>query len=132
IDLSTGADNQVFLDIFADKPAQLEITPDELRYHRNLVIEAQKLFNSHHYDHYDFLFSLSDTVSGKGLNTTSPARTALVPTTLRTGLRGLAVAPCWPTNMRTRGTASFAGLPACGRPTLTCRCRTTCYGFMRA
>ena len=31
------------------------------------MIEAQKLFNSHHYDHYDFLFSLSDTVSGKGL-----------------------------------------------------------------
>ena len=67
VDLSTGADNQVFLDIFADKPAQLEITPDELQYHRNLVIEAQKLFNSHHYGHYDFLFSLSDSVSGKGL-----------------------------------------------------------------
>ncbi len=66
-DLSTGADNQVFLDIFADKPDQLEITPDELQYHRNLVIEAQKLFNSHHYAHYDFLFSLSNSVSGKGL-----------------------------------------------------------------
>ena len=45
----------------------LEITPEELQYHKNLVIEAQKLFNSHHYDHYDFLFSLSDMVSGKGL-----------------------------------------------------------------
>ena len=43
------------------------MTPEELQYHKNLVIEAQKLFNSHHYDHYDFLFSLSDTVSGKGL-----------------------------------------------------------------
>ncbi len=31
------------------------------------MIEAQKLFNSHHYDHYDFLFSVSDIVSGKGL-----------------------------------------------------------------
>jgi len=31
------------------------------------VIQAQKLFNSRHYDHYDFLFSLSDTVGGKGL-----------------------------------------------------------------
>ena len=67
VDLSTGADNQVFLDVFADKPADLEITPEELQYHKNLVIEAQKLFNSHHYDHYDFLFSLSDTVGGKGL-----------------------------------------------------------------
>ena len=67
VDLSSGPDNQVFLDVFADKPADLKITPEELQYHKNLVIEAQKLFNSHHYSHYDFLFSLSDTVSGKGL-----------------------------------------------------------------
>ena len=67
VDLSTGPDNPVYLDVFADKPADLEITPEELQYHKNLVIEAQKLFNSHHYDHYDFLFSVSDTVSGKGL-----------------------------------------------------------------
>ena len=67
VDLSTGPDNLVYLDVFADKPEQLEITPEELRYHKNLVIQAQKLFNSRHYDHYDFLFSLSDTVGGKGL-----------------------------------------------------------------
>ena len=67
VDLSTGADNQVYLDVFADTAADLAITPEELQYHRNLVKEAEKLFNSHHYGHYDFLFSLSDTVSGKGL-----------------------------------------------------------------
>ncbi|MBZ5657247.1 MAG: peptidase M61 [Acidobacteriia bacterium] len=67
LDLSTGPDNPVYLDVFADKPADLEVTPEELQYHKNLVIEAQKLFNSHHYDHYDFLFSVSDTVGGKGL-----------------------------------------------------------------
>ena len=67
LDLSTGPDNPVYLDVFADKPADLEITPEELQFHKNLAIEAQKLFNSHHYDHYDFLFSVSDTVGGKGL-----------------------------------------------------------------
>ena len=67
LDLSTGPDNPVYLEVFADKPADLEITPDELQYHKNLAIEAQKLFKSHHYDHYDFLFSVSDIVSGKGL-----------------------------------------------------------------
>jgi len=67
LDLSTGPDNPVYLDVFADKPADLEITPEELQYHKNLAIEAQKLFNSHHYDRYDFLFSVSDIVSGKGL-----------------------------------------------------------------
>ena len=67
LDLSTGPDNPVYLDVFADKPANLEITPEELQYHRNLVIEGQKLFHSHHYAHYDFLFSVSNIVSGKGL-----------------------------------------------------------------
>jgi predicted metalloprotease with PDZ domain len=67
LDLSTGPDNPVYLDVFADKPADLEITPEELQYHKNLVMEAQKLFKSRHYDHYDFLFSVSDIVSGKGL-----------------------------------------------------------------
>jgi len=67
LDLSSGPDNKVYLDVFADKPADMEITPEELQYHKNLVIEAQKLFHSHHYDHYDFLFSVSDTIGGKGL-----------------------------------------------------------------
>ena len=67
IDISSGPDNPVYLDVFSEKPADLEVTPQELQYHKNLVIEAQKLFNSHHYDHYDFLFSVSDVVSGKGL-----------------------------------------------------------------
>jgi predicted metalloprotease with PDZ domain len=67
VDLSTGPDNPVYLDVFADKPEQLEMTPEELEYHKNLAVQAQKLFNSHHYDHYDFLFSLSDSVGGKGL-----------------------------------------------------------------
>jgi len=67
VDISSGSDNPVYLDVFADKPAQLEITPEELQYHKNLVVQAQKLFGSRHYDHYDFLLSLSDTVGGKGL-----------------------------------------------------------------
>ncbi|HEV2397675.1 MAG TPA: peptidase M61 [Candidatus Sulfotelmatobacter sp.] len=67
IDLSSGPDNPVYMDVFSDKPEQLEITPDELQFHKNLVVQAQKLFNSHHYDHYDFLFSLSDSVAGQGL-----------------------------------------------------------------
>ena len=67
VDISSGPDNKVYLDLFSDKPEQLEFTPEELQYHKNLVVEAQKLFNSHHYDHYDFLFSLSDSVGGKGL-----------------------------------------------------------------
>src|SRR5581483_11863354 len=67
VDLSTGQGNRVYLDIFADKPEQLEITPEEMQYHKDLAVQAEKLFNSRHYDHYDFLLSVSDSVGGKGL-----------------------------------------------------------------
>lgn len=67
VDLSTDATNRVYLDVFADTPEELAMTPDESQVHQNLIKEAAKLFASHHYDHYDFLFSLSDTVGGKGL-----------------------------------------------------------------
>jgi predicted metalloprotease with PDZ domain len=67
VDLSTGPDNKVFLDVVADEPKDLEITPEELQAHKNLAIQAQKLYASHHYDHYDFLFMLTDVVGGNGL-----------------------------------------------------------------
>ena len=67
IDLSTAPDNQVFLDIFGDTPANVAMTPQQIDCHKQLAIQAQKLFASHHYSHYDFLFSLSDTVGGIGL-----------------------------------------------------------------
>jgi predicted metalloprotease with PDZ domain len=66
-DLSTGPDNRVYLDAFADTPAELAITPEELQLHRNMVKEAAKLFDSRHYDHYDFLFSVSDAIGHEGL-----------------------------------------------------------------
>ena len=67
VDLSTGPDNPVFLDVVADEAKDLEITPEELQAHKNLAIQAQKLYASHHYDHYDFLFMLTDVVGGQGL-----------------------------------------------------------------
>lgn len=67
IDLSTGPDNPVYLDVFADEAKDLDVTPEELQDHKNLAIQAQKLFASHHYGHYDFLFMLSDVVGGQGL-----------------------------------------------------------------
>lgn len=66
-DLSTGPNNRVFLDVFADSPKDLAITPEELQLHRNLAEQAAKLFDSHHYSHYDLLFSLSDVLGGEGL-----------------------------------------------------------------
>jgi predicted metalloprotease with PDZ domain len=67
VDLDPGAAVPVHLDVFADDPKDLEMTPEQLQVHRNLVTQAYRLFGSHHYEHYDFLYSLSDQLSGNGL-----------------------------------------------------------------
>lgn len=66
VDLAPGAKVPVHLDIVADAPEYLEIAPDQLKAHQALVQQALKLYASQHYDHYDFLFSLSSKMSGNG------------------------------------------------------------------
>jgi predicted metalloprotease with PDZ domain len=67
IDLSPTPTDTVHLNIFADKPEDLKMTPEQLQAHKNLAAEADKLYGSHHYKHYDFLLLLSDEVGGIGL-----------------------------------------------------------------
>lgn len=67
LDLDPGGAAPVHLDVVADRAELLEVAPDQLEAHRALVRQAYKLFGSHHYDHYDFLFSLSDKLGGIGL-----------------------------------------------------------------
>jgi predicted metalloprotease with PDZ domain len=57
----------VRLDVIADRPELLEATPDQVERHKALVQQAYKLYGSHHYDHYDFLVSLSERMGGAGL-----------------------------------------------------------------
>lgn len=57
----------VFLNVIGDTPKQVEIKPAILETHRNLCRQAVKLFGAQHYDHYDFLFSVSDLMGGNGL-----------------------------------------------------------------
>ncbi|MGH8122847.1 MAG: M61 family metallopeptidase, partial [Rudaea sp.] len=66
VDLTSTDKIPVHLDIVADAPKYLQMTPEQLQAHRALVTQAVKLFDSHHYDHYDFLFSLSDQMGGNG------------------------------------------------------------------
>ncbi|MEO8960133.1 MAG: peptidase M61 [Rudaea sp.] len=66
VDLAPGAKVPVHLDIVADAPKYLQITPEQLQAHRALVTQAVRLFGSQHYDHYDFLLSLSDVLAGNG------------------------------------------------------------------
>jgi len=66
-DLDPGAPTRVSLDVVADRPELLAASDPELATHRALVQQARKLYASHHYDHYDFLLSISDRMGGIGL-----------------------------------------------------------------
>ena len=55
------------LDMVSDEDATLDITPAQIELYKHLVTEALALFGAHHYNHYDFLFTLSDEVAHFGL-----------------------------------------------------------------
>ena len=67
VDLDPGAKEPVHLDIVADAPEDLAITPAELQAHRALVQQMDKLYGVRHFNHYDFLLSLSRKMGGEGL-----------------------------------------------------------------
>ncbi len=58
---------RVTLDMIADSPKNLVITPAQLATHRMLAEQAARVFGAQHYDHYDFLLTLSNTLGGIGL-----------------------------------------------------------------
>jgi predicted metalloprotease with PDZ domain len=66
-DLTPGAKVPVHLDVTADRPEDLALSAQELQFHRNLVTQAARNFGSQHYDHFDFLLSLSDEQTFRGL-----------------------------------------------------------------
>src|SRR5579872_1434246 len=66
-ELDPGGRAPVYLDLFADRPEFLAAKPEQLAAYRALVQQAYKLFGSHHYAHYDFLYSLSDQIQQSGL-----------------------------------------------------------------
>ena len=67
LDLDPGAKVPVHLDLFADRPELLAATPEQLAAHRAAVQQAYQLFGSRHYDRYEFLVSLSDTLPVSGV-----------------------------------------------------------------
>ncbi len=62
-----GSDVPVRLNVVADAAKSLEAKPEQVAIHRKMVEQALKLYGAQHYDHYDFLFALSDKLGGIGL-----------------------------------------------------------------
>ena len=68
IDLTpAGGKVPVKLGVVADAAKYLEAKPKQIDQHKTMVEQALKLFGAQHYDHYQFLFSLSGQMSGNGL-----------------------------------------------------------------
>jgi predicted metalloprotease with PDZ domain len=67
IDLDPNGRSRVTLNVMADTPEQLETKPEIENIHRELVRQADKLYGARHYDHYDFLLSMSDRLAGAGI-----------------------------------------------------------------
>lgn len=68
IDLTPdGGKVPVKLGVIADAPKYLETKPKQIELHKAMVAQALKLFGAQHYDHYQFLLSLSEQMGGNGL-----------------------------------------------------------------
>jgi predicted metalloprotease with PDZ domain len=59
--------NDVALDVIADNEEELAAKPDQIAAHKRLVDQAVKVFGAQHYNHYDFLLTISDYLGGSGL-----------------------------------------------------------------
>jgi predicted metalloprotease with PDZ domain len=57
----------VTLNVIADNEQELATKPDQIAAHERLVQQAVKLFGAQHYDHYDFLLTISNYLGGEGL-----------------------------------------------------------------
>ena len=55
------------IDMVSDSDAALMMSPEQIANYTQLVIETNKLFGAHHYEHYHFLYTLSDNVAHFGL-----------------------------------------------------------------
>lgn len=67
LDLTSKNSPPVHMDIVADQPKDLAVSDDALKALKNIVVQMDRLYGTFHFNHYDFLFSLSDKMSGKGL-----------------------------------------------------------------
>jgi len=59
--------SDVRLNVLADRPVYLDATPAQIAPHKALIVQARRLFGGRHFNHYDFLLTLSGALGGIGL-----------------------------------------------------------------
>jgi predicted metalloprotease with PDZ domain len=66
-DLDPGGRSRVTLNTMGDEANQVDPSPDAIKTIRNLIMQADKLYGARHYDHYDFLLSVSGKLATAGI-----------------------------------------------------------------
>ncbi len=66
-DLDPGGRSRVTLNAMGDDAAMADASPEIIQVMRNLVVQSDKLFGARHFDHYDFLVSISDRLATSGI-----------------------------------------------------------------
>jgi len=67
IALNDSKTTPIYLNVFADKQKDLEVTKEGLAAHQNLVEQMSKVYGAYHFDHYDFLLALTSKLGGIGM-----------------------------------------------------------------
>lgn len=67
IKLTHGDSAPVYLDMVADAADDLDITPEQIKNFRALVTQETRMFQSHHYDSFHILLTLTDHKGRTGL-----------------------------------------------------------------
>lgn len=65
--LDAGPRPPVRLNLVGDTARSIQITEEQTQAYRNLVIQADRLFGSRHFDRYEFLLALTGKLGGIGL-----------------------------------------------------------------
>ncbi len=110
--LDASGSAPVYLTLFADNPASLKASTEQIDAHKALVRQGDRLFGSRHFKRYEFLLALSDHFSGIGLEHAESSENGVKPgyfTEWAKGAPGLD--PACHMSPRTRGTASSAAPP---------------------
>ena len=91
------------------------LSPSMIAAHKRLVEQAVKAFGSQHYDHYDFLLTISDNLGGIGLEHHRSSENGVGRGYFTDWDNNCATATCCRTSSRIAGTASSVAVRTCGR-----------------
>jgi predicted metalloprotease with PDZ domain len=66
-DIWQDGDAHAYLNVFADRPDELDVKDDVIDHYRKLVREMIAMYGARHWRNYNFLLTVSDVIPGEGI-----------------------------------------------------------------